>query len=253
MFGGRRSSVAAPAPAATAAAAPPPPPLAAPAAAPTSSGPPGFVVPQWCQLPRGATCSAQLLVWRGAALLETVPIGGRGFFIAGRLAESDIVLEHASASRHHAAVLHHRSGAVYLLDLGSAHGTFLSGRRLPPREPALWADGTPCVFGASSRVYVLRVDASASLVPPPADPVGTSMAPARLPPPSSRPPPSQQQQQRHHIQQQQQTSGTIAAASITDADVTAAAASGGQAEDTLEWDLFDEGAARPAMACMLAL
>ena len=34
-----------------------------------------------------------------------------------------------------------------------AHGTFLGGERLPPREPVLWREGTPCVFGGSSRTY----------------------------------------------------------------------------------------------------
>ena len=137
-------------------------PLLPPAPPPTQNIP-NFTPPDWCTLPRGAP---QLLVWRAAALVETVPLGGRAYSVAGRLPECDIVLDHGSASRHHAVVLHHRSGAVYLLDLGSAHGTFLGNQRLPPREPMLWADGVPCVFGASSRTYVLRLSANGPLVPP---------------------------------------------------------------------------------------
>ena len=117
-------------------------------------------------MPPPASCQAQLLVWRGAALVEALPLASRPFWVAGRLAVCDLTLEHASASRRHAAVLHHRSGAFYVLDLGSAHGTFLDGKRLPAHEPALWRDGVPCVFGASSRTHVLHAGSGQPLVPP---------------------------------------------------------------------------------------
>ena len=165
MFGGRRPPTAAPAP--PPAAPPPPPPPAPPSAS-------GFVAPEWCAQPRGARTNAHLLVWRGAALVETIPVGGHAYLIAGRLPECGIVLEHGSASRQHAALLNHRSGATYVMDLGSAHGTFLSGRRLPPREPTLWEEGAACVFGASSRSYVLRLSAAGPLAPPPSAGVGSS-------------------------------------------------------------------------------
>lgn len=127
-------------------------------------------------------------------LLETVSLRERAFFIAGRLPESDLVLEHASASRQHAAIVHHRSGAVYLIDLGSAHGTFLNGERLSPREPRLWTDGTPCVFGASSRAYVLQmrpdgrplVAPHASVAARVPDVTGAPGPPPHHPPPPSR-------------------------------------------------------------------
>ena len=35
----------------------------------------------------------------------------------------DILLEHPTISRKHAALVHHRDGSVHLIDLGSAHGT----------------------------------------------------------------------------------------------------------------------------------
>ena len=163
------------------------------ALAPMPAKPAPFAVPEWCAAPQGAA-SAQLLVWRDAALVDTIPLGGKHFFVVGRNTETcDIALEHASASRHHAAVLHHRSGAIYLLDLGSAHGTFLNGDRLPPKEPTLWSDGATCVFGASSRSYVLRLSAGTRMVPRPAAPsshtqrpcapaLGDRAAPASRPP-----------------------------------------------------------------------
>ena len=169
MFGGRRAPQSAPAPAA----APPPASFAtlsqaASAGASSSS----FVAPEWCAAPHGAGLTAHLLVWRGAMLMETVQLGSRRFFVAGRLADvCNIVLEHASASRQHAAIVHHHSGSIYIIDLGSAHGTFLGDQRLAPREPTLWPEGTACTFGASTRKYVLRVQNAGPVVPPDQGPV----------------------------------------------------------------------------------
>ena len=98
-----------------------------------------------------------LFVMRGDEVLETLPVGRQPCYVAGRLPEVEITLEHPSVSRRHAAVMHHRSGAVYIMDLGSAHGTFLNGRRLPPQEPTQWREGAAVNFGASSRAFVLRV------------------------------------------------------------------------------------------------
>ena len=169
MFGGRRVVDAPRAPA-------PPPAPSLPAAPQIATTITGFTPPEWCAPPKAA--NFQLLVWRGAALVETVPLGCRAFLLAGRLQECEIVLEHASASRQHAVVLQHRSGAIYVLDLGSAHGTFLDGRRLPPREPAHWPEGGALVFGASSRCYVLRaLNTTAPLAPPPSI-IGAPATPA---------------------------------------------------------------------------
>ena len=171
MFGARRRDppAAPPAPAA----APPPraPPPPQPAAKPPAPQAGGFTTPAWCVLPR-QPCTTRLAVHRGSDLVDVVPLGLKSSFVTGRSPEVDIVLEHPSASRRHAMVLHHRSGAVYLLDLGSAHGTFLGGKRLTHHEPTVWAEGVRCVFGASSRAYVLLVTPPSSALPhPPAAPV----------------------------------------------------------------------------------
>jgi hypothetical protein len=50
---------------------------------------------------------------------------------------ADVLLEHPSASREHAVLqFNGSSGAAYLIDRGSTHGSFLNKRRLAPHAPA---------------------------------------------------------------------------------------------------------------------
>ena len=55
---------------------------------------------------------------------------------------------------------HQRLQAYFLIDCGSAHGTYLAGKRIEPKVPVRIAEGTrpsePIHFGGSSRVYVLQ-------------------------------------------------------------------------------------------------
>ena len=100
----------------------------------------------------------------------------------------DIVLDHPSSSRKHAALVHGPKGyvgleqlivesfvsimvsslddssvvflracSVLLLDLGSSHGTFLNGEKLSPFDYQLINPGQDTIiFGASSKVYSFR-------------------------------------------------------------------------------------------------
>ena len=70
-------------------------------------------------------------------------------------------LDNPSISRLHALIVHHqRLQAFFLIDCGSAHGTYLAGKRVEPKVPVRIAEGnTPSQhmkFGGSSRVYVLQ-------------------------------------------------------------------------------------------------
>ena len=136
------------------------------ARAPSPNPPPAggsFVPPAWCVAPNPPS-KAQLAVYRGAPpqRVSAFRIGHQRCLVAGRSPDVELVLEHPSASRRHAALLFHRSGALYLVDLGSAHGTFLDGERLPPQEPTLWPDGARCVFGASPATFVLELGGDAA-------------------------------------------------------------------------------------------
>ena len=103
---------------------------AASAARAPSPNPPAaagsFVPPAWCVAPNPPS-KAQLAVYRGAPpqRVSAFRIGHQRCLVAGRSPDVELMLEHPSASRRHAALLFHRSGALYLVDLGSAHGTFL--------------------------------------------------------------------------------------------------------------------------------
>lgn len=85
------------------------------------------------------------------------PVDQKAFYLIGRnAAVCDLVLQHLSISRLHAAVVHHEQGATYLVDLRSAHGTFVDGLRLTPLQPTLVAHGATIKFGGSSRSYAFK-------------------------------------------------------------------------------------------------
>jgi len=71
----------------------------------------------------------------------------------GRSLTSDFQIEHPSASRQHAALVHHENGGLYAIDLKSSHGTAVNGKRLKPYEATRLRDGVEVLFGASSRSY----------------------------------------------------------------------------------------------------
>lgn len=54
----------------------------------------------------------------------------RSVFRIGRSPQSDVQLLHATSSRKHAMLFHHKNGSCYIIDCNSAHGTFLNGVRI---------------------------------------------------------------------------------------------------------------------------
>jgi pSer/pThr/pTyr-binding forkhead associated (FHA) protein len=73
----------------------------------------------------------------------------------GRLEENDFILQHPSSSRNH-AVLQVLDNGTFLMDLGSAHGTFLNKVQVQPKEYVQVHSGDFLVFGQSTRKYILQ-------------------------------------------------------------------------------------------------
>ena len=70
----------------------------------------------------------------GDAEDREIDLPGGGILTIGRASDSDVVLDDASASRHHAH-LTMSGGKAFVEDLGSSSGTFLNGRRLSEIAP----------------------------------------------------------------------------------------------------------------------
>lgn len=69
----------------------------------------------------------------------------------------DILLQHPSISRQHAAILHGKSGNIYVMDLGSIHGTFVNKYKLIPEQREPLKEKDVIQFGASTRKYIVSL------------------------------------------------------------------------------------------------
>lgn len=61
---------------------------------------------------------------------SAVDLTTKACFHVGRSPSSDIQLMHGTSSRRHAMLFHHSNGSCYIVDCGSAHGTYVNGRRI---------------------------------------------------------------------------------------------------------------------------
>ncbi|GLC33296.1 hypothetical protein PLESTB_000349500 [Pleodorina starrii] len=87
--------------------------------------------------------------------LEVGPMRFSQRLVLGRSPDCDVVLEHASISRQHAAVTVDRGGAVFVTDLQSGHGTKVGDTWIKPNAPRQLQLGHTMGFGASTRSYKL--------------------------------------------------------------------------------------------------
>ena len=97
-------------------------------------------------------------VFKDGELIESIQLSAsKRLYTVGRQPNvSDIFLSHASISREQATLTVSASGTVVVMDAGSAQGTFISGKKLPPKKKHALPPGRSLVFGKSTRVYKLR-------------------------------------------------------------------------------------------------
>jgi len=117
----------------------------------------GFQPPSWARRPKLHQCGLE--VYKKGKLVTVIKdINRKKCTIFGRnKSMCDIWLEHPSISRQHSAILHGSSGNIYILDLGSSHGTTCNHKKLHQNKRQVLADGDIIRFGASSREYHIRL------------------------------------------------------------------------------------------------
>jgi len=123
-----------------------------------------FTPPSWAVPGNAASNGAAIHVLKCGEVIETLKIDdNRLYTLFGRFPSCldsngiAVKLEHPSISRVHAAVLRGSDNTLFVIDLGSSHGTFVAGRRLEPFSASPLHDRSVLVFGQSSRRYIVRV------------------------------------------------------------------------------------------------
>ncbi|OMJ21044.1 Kanadaptin [Smittium culicis] len=98
-------------------------------------------------------------VLKNGSLIETVEFSkDQDYFVAGRLPNCDIMLEHQSASRYHTVIQFCENDEAYLYDLNSSHKTYLNKLAIPPNTLIKLSIGDQVKFGFSSRLYLFNTN-----------------------------------------------------------------------------------------------
>ncbi|KDO21609.1 hypothetical protein SPRG_13293 [Saprolegnia parasitica CBS 223.65] len=114
-----------------------------------------YVPPEWAGGGQNVY-GLSLEVIKSGVILDTVALDAKPFFVAGRMEPlCDLVLQHPSVSRTHAALQFDADGKLFVVDLKSTHGTHVNKRRLPPSEYTQLYVGDVVVFGESTRIYTI--------------------------------------------------------------------------------------------------
>ncbi|KAF5728520.1 nuclear inhibitor of protein phosphatase 1-like [Tripterygium wilfordii] len=115
--------------------------------------------PDWAIEPRHGVYFLEVL--KGSEILDRINLDKRRHIFGRQFHTCDFVLDHQSVSRQHAAVVPHKNGSIYVIDLGSAHGTFVANERLTKDSPVELEVGQSLRFAASTRTYILRKNEAA--------------------------------------------------------------------------------------------
>ncbi|KAJ6426268.1 hypothetical protein OIU84_026788 [Salix udensis] len=86
--------------------------------------------PDWAIEPRPGVYYLEIL--KDGEFLDRISLDRRRHIFGRQIPTCDFVLDHQSVSRQHAAVIPHKNGSIFVIDLGSAHALF--PRPPPPSE-----------------------------------------------------------------------------------------------------------------------
>ena len=123
-----------------------------------------FDCPKWASKPP-PNCGLYFDVLKNSDIISKLLLDDKPYFLIGRHSKRcDFILDHVSISRFHSAVIYHEHlQRVFLMDLGSTHGTFIGTLRLEPYKPQVLPIDTTVYFGQSTRCYALRKRKSVNL------------------------------------------------------------------------------------------
>ncbi|XAR53889.1 hypothetical protein NMG60_11022606 [Bertholletia excelsa] len=131
--------------------------------------------PEWAIEPRPGVYYLEVL--KDGEVIDRINLDKRRHLFGRLFQACDFVLDHQSVSRQHAAVIPHKNGSIYVIDLGSAHGTFVANERLTKDSPVELEVGQSLRFAASTRTYILRKN-NAALFPPSPLPTEINLPPS---------------------------------------------------------------------------
>ncbi|XP_071965664.1 nuclear inhibitor of protein phosphatase 1-like [Antedon mediterranea] len=100
-------------------------------------------------------------------MIEKMMIDEKTYYLFGRNSLTcDFVIDHASCSRVHAALVYHKHlNRSFIIDLNSTHGTYLGSIRLERKKPQQVPIDSTIRFGASTRAYILREKPQNAITP----------------------------------------------------------------------------------------
>lgn len=94
----------------------------------SSSQSPNYEAPEWA-VPASGEARLEP-VFDSVKRQPPIDLTERAVFRIGRSPTSNVQLIHATSSRKHAMLFHHKNGSCYIIDCNSAHGTFVNGARI---------------------------------------------------------------------------------------------------------------------------
>ena len=124
-----------------------------------------FKPPAWC-----CVCNKNYSfeILKSGVMKGEIDLTEKPCYIFGRLDGCDVIMEHPSISRYHAAVVYKGPNeeenmnskveeGFYIIDLGSTHGTVVNKVEIKPKVFHRLRVGYVVKFGGSTRLHILQV------------------------------------------------------------------------------------------------